>query len=229
MKTCAVMQPYLFPYIGYYQLVSVADVFIIYDDVTFIKQSYINRNSILVGEQAKRFSLPVLGASSNALIQNLNYASAGKLLKTIQQSYSKSPYYQDVMNFVSVVLQSENRNIARLNELSIRKVFEYLGLDKNIVFASDLEYDRSADRAQRLVSLTKMYGCDHYVNSPGGRMLYDKEYFMDNDIKLSFIEAKITPYSQNNKCFVPGLSIIDILFNCSKSEIIEMLSNYELN
>lgn len=229
MNTCAVMQPYLFPYIGYYQLVSAADVFIIYDDVTFIKQSYINRNSILVCQQAKRFSLPVLGASSNSLIKNLNYASADKLLKTIQQSYSKAPYYQDVMSLISVILKNENRNVARLNELSVRKVFEYLGLNKNIFFASELEYDRCLNRSQRLIALTKMHGCSHYVNSPGGEMLYDKEYFKSNGIKLSFIEAKISPYKQKTSEFVPYLSIIDILFNCSKSEIIKMLSNYELN
>ena len=85
MKKIAVMQPYLFPYIGYYQLVNVTDVFIIYDDVTYIKRGYINRNSILIDGELRRFSLPVIGASQNVLIQNLNYAPVGKILKTIEQ------------------------------------------------------------------------------------------------------------------------------------------------
>jgi hypothetical protein len=229
MKTCAVMQPYLFPYIGYYQLVYSADVFIIYDDVTFIKQSYINRNSILVNGQAKRFSVPVQGASSFTLIQSLAYGRETKLLKTIQRAYSKAPYYRDVIDLISSVFTSENRSVARVNELSIRKVFEYLGLEKEIVFASELDYDRRAERADRLVTLTKMYGCDHYVNSPGGKELYHKEYFEKQGIKLSFIESKVTPYRQLVKEFIPCLSMIDILMNCSKEEIIEMLSNYELH
>jgi len=92
MKKIAVMQPYLFPYIGYYQLVNLTDVFIVYDDVTFIKRGYINRNSILIDREPRRFNIPVIGASQNVLIQNLHYAPVGKLLKTIEQSYSKAPY-----------------------------------------------------------------------------------------------------------------------------------------
>ena len=162
------------------------------------------------------------------LIQNLDYAPAEKLLKTIQQSYSKSPYYQDVIELISNVFSNENRNVARLNELSIRRVFDYLGLKKQIVFASELNYDREANRADRLIALTKMHGGDHYINSPGGKELYEKEYFSQQGIKLSFIESKITPYSQPTKEFTPYLSMIDILMNCSKEEIIKMLSNYEL-
>jgi len=223
-----VMQPYLFPYIGYYQLVNASDVFIVYDDVTFIKQSFINRNSILINAESKRFSLPVMGASQNALIQNLDYAPAGKLLKTIQQSYSKASYYQDVIDLITNVFNSENCNVAKLNELSIRMVFDYLGLEKRIFFASELDYDRTADRADRLISLTKMHGCQHYINSPGGKELYQKGYFDKQGIKLSFIESKITPYQQLSKEFIPYLSMIDILMNCSKEEIIKMLENYEL-
>jgi len=229
MKTCAVMQPYLFPYIGYYQLVNASDVFIVYDDVTFIKRSFINRNSILANGESKRFSLPVMGASQNVLIQNLDYAPADKLIKTIQHSYSKAPYYQDVIELIANVFTCENRNIAKLNEQSIRMVFDYLGIKKQIVFASELDYDRAANRADRLIALSKMHDCQHYINSPGGKELYDKKYFDKQGIKLSFIESKIAPYTQLSKEFVPYLSMIDILMNCSKEEIIKMLSNYELS
>ncbi|WP_244056298.1 WbqC family protein [Aeromonas caviae] len=223
------MQPYIFPYIGYYQLVYAADCFIIYDDVTFIKQSYINRNKIRVNNQAARFSLPVIGASSNELIKNLCYAPADKLLKTIQQSYSKAPYYKDVIGFITSVFKNENRNIAKVNELSIRGVFDYLNIKKEIIFSSELEYDRAAERAERLIILSKIHGCEHYINSPGGKMLYDKSVFSSKNIRLSFIETKISQYNQSESEFIPCLSMIDILMNCSKKEIIEMLSNYELS
>lgn len=229
MKTCAVMQPYLFPYIGYYQLVYAADFFIFYDDVTFIKQSYINRNSILANNRSLRFSLPIPGASSNTLIKDLNYSPADKLLKTIQQSYSKAPYYNDVMDFISSVFKSEQRSIAKLNGLSIIKTLNYLGIEKKIFYSSELEYDRYAEREERLISLVKMHECGHYINSPGGRLLYNKDYFARNGLKLSFIDSKITLYKQPTKEFVPYLSMIDILMNCNKEEIVEMLTKYELN
>lgn len=229
MKICAVMQPYIFPYIGYYQLVYAADYFILYDDVTFIKQSYINRNSILVSAQAKLFSLPVLGASSNVLIKDLSYGSADKLLKTIKQSYCKAPYYKDVIDLISSTLTNDVRSISKINYLSVHSVFKYLGIEKKIIFSSELDYDRTAEREERLVALTKMHGCNNYVNSPGGKALYEKEYFAAKDIKLSFIESKISHYKQATTEFIPYLSIIDILMYCSKSEIVKMLNNYELD
>src|SRR5690554_1040537 len=89
----AVMQPYLFPYLGYFQLIHAVDLFVIYDDVAFIKQGYINRNSILSRGQPLRFTLPVPGASSNRKICELHYAEdAGKLLKTVAQSYARAPH-----------------------------------------------------------------------------------------------------------------------------------------
>lgn len=228
MKTCAVMQPYLFPYIGYYQLVNASDVFIVYDDVTFIKNSFINRNSILTNGEPKLFSLPVPGASSNVLIQNLDYAPAAKVLKTIQQNYSKAPYYQDVIDLILSIFANDDRSVAKLNELSISKVFDYLGIKKQIVVASELDYDRTTDRADRLIELTKMHGCEQYINSPGGKNLYQKEYFDKKGIKLSFIESHITPYQQLSKDFLPNLSMIDVLMNCSKKEIIKMVNNYKI-
>lgn len=229
MKTCAIMQPYLFPYIGYYQLVYAADCFVFYDDVTFMKQSYINRNSILVNKQALRFSVPVMGASSNTLIKDLHYSPTDKLLKTIQQAYSKAPYFNDVMGLISSVLNHEQRNIAKLNGLSITKTLDYLGIEKKVVYSSEIDYERYSERDERLISLVNIHDCEHYINSPGGRSLYDKAYFASKGIKLSFIESEIIPYKQPTKDFIPYLSMIDILMNCSKKSILEMLTKYELS
>lgn len=223
------MQPYLFPYIGYYQLVYSADVFIFYDDVSFIKQSYINRNNILANGKASRFTLPVLGASSNVLIENLEYLNSKKILRTIAQAYAKAPYFDDIFSMIESVLSQENRSITNINSLSIQVVFEYLGINKKTLIASQIDYDRTKGRADRLIELSKTHGCDHYINSPGGKALYEKYYFEDQGIKLDFIETEIQPYIQNTDEFVPYLSMIDILMNCSKEEVIEMLKSYRLD
>ena len=105
-----------------------------------------------------------------------------------QKIYSKQfrdpirvQYFHDVFRLLSSVFNSEDRNVARLNELSISKVFSYLGIEQKILFASELEYDRTIDRADRLIHLSKMQGCQHYINSPGGKDLYRKDYF-DNQV-----------------------------------------------
>ena len=86
----AVMQPYLFPYIGYWQLIDAVDIFIIYDDVNFIKQGYINRNKILQNQKAHLFTLELLGASSNKKINDIKIGgNSNKLLRTINRITQK--------------------------------------------------------------------------------------------------------------------------------------------
>ena len=97
----AVMQPYLFPYIGYFQLIYAADLFLIYDDVAYIKQGYINRNSILSPNGAARFTIPVPGASSNKLISELKFSGdVAKVLRTIEQRYCKAPHFEEIFPMI---------------------------------------------------------------------------------------------------------------------------------
>lgn len=223
------MQPYLFPYIGYYQLAYASDVFIFYDDVSYIKQSYINRNNILVNGKTLRFTLPVLGASSNVLIESLDFSSSKKILRTIEQAYKNSPYFDEVFPIIEFVFNQENRSITHINSLSIQVVFDYLDIKRKFMIASHIQYDRDKNRADRLIELANIHGCNHYINSPGGKTLYEKDYFKNKGIELSFIDTKIKIYNQISDEFVPYLSMIDILMNCSKKEVVEMLEIYALN
>lgn len=226
----AVMQPYLFPYIGYFQLIYASDLFIIYDDVSYIKQGYINRNNILTPNGSVRFTVPVPGASSNKLISELSYSEdVTKVLKTIQQSYSKSPYFDKVYPLLESILLYKNREIAEICLKSYRDVFEYLDLQRKFLKSSELDYDRSLSAKDRLISFSHKFGADCYINTPGGRELYNKPDFAKEAIDLKFIDSLPIQYDQGVEDFVPNLSIIDILMNCSKSKINEFLTCYELN
>ena len=93
----AVMQPYFFPYIGYWQLISAVDTFVIYDDVNYIKQGWINRNNIIGNDSNQLISLQVIGASSFKLINEIEVGNnSSKIIKTIQQTYKKAPYYENI-------------------------------------------------------------------------------------------------------------------------------------
>ncbi|WP_027958911.1 MULTISPECIES: WbqC family protein [unclassified Halomonas] len=225
---CAVMQPYLFPYIGYYQLANLADYFVIYDDVNYIKQGFINRNNLLVNGEAARFTVPVDGGSSNNKINEVFFKDSKKTLKTIEQNYSKKENFSRIYSLVENVLEQHERNVVHINRMSIKEVFTYLGLEKTILLSSDLNVSKELSRADRLIEITKKLSCNHYVNAIGGKGLYDKQYFNENGIELSFIESDISYYEQGEESFVPGLSIIDILMNCGKEEIEKMLLNFKL-
>ena len=130
----AVMQPYLFPYLGYFQLAASVDRFVFFDDVNFIKKGYIHRNSIVVNGELNRFSIPLKKASQNDLIKDVWVADTFedwkvKFIKTLEINYSKAPYFSEVMDLLKKVLK--NDNLSELALESVRSVFEYLNKQFN--------------------------------------------------------------------------------------------------
>jgi hypothetical protein len=225
----AVMQPYLFPYIGYFQLIYASDLFLIYDDVTYIKQGYINRNNILSAKGVMRFSIPVPGASSNKLISDLTFSpDVKKVLKTIEQSYTRAPYFDHIYPIIRNTMEHEDRSIATVCQKSFEDIFTYLGIKKQFKKTSELKYDRSAIARDRLVHLCHQFGADCYINAPGGKNLYLRCDFEDQGIALKFLEPLAMTYQQSVPEFVPNLSIIDVLMNCPVSEVKRILKSFNL-
>lgn len=226
----AVMQPYLFPYIGYFQLIYASDLFLLYDDVSYIKQGFINRNSILSPNGVTRFTVPVPGASSNKLISELEFSEdVTKVLRTIAQSYSKAPFFNAVFPMIERIMTVEDRSIASICIQSYEAVFNYLGLAKRFMKTSNIAYDRSASARDRLITLCHQFEADCYINAPGGQVLYSKSDFSKNGVELRFIRSLPIGYSQGTEGFVPNLSIIDVLMNCSPEKVVSLLSQYELD
>lgn len=226
----AIMQPYLFPYIGYFQLINSTDLFLIYDDVNFIKQGYINRNNILTANGKARITFPVQSVSSNKLIKELSYSErTEKPLKTIEQSYSKAPYYNSIFPLIKETLETNDRAIADTCLKSYKLIFAYLGIDKKLIKTSEIEYDRERPAQDRLIELCHKFNAKTYINASGGRELYKKEDFLREGIELKFINTLPIKYQQGNNDFIPNLSIIDILMNCSKKDTLELINKFELN
>ncbi len=229
----AIMQPYIFPYVGYFQLVHAVDCFVFYDDVNFIKRGWINRNNILINAKPHLLSFPCIGASQNKLINevevNLSDKQYSKLLKSVEMAYKHAPYFDQVMPLINAVFSSEATNIAQLAALSITAVFEYLELPRDFKFSSrEFQQSRGLEKADRLIHISSELSASHYINAIGGMELYDKPYFEEKGIQLSFLKPCLAPYKQFDEPFVPALSIIDVLMFNSKQHTIQILDNYEL-
>lgn len=227
----AIMQPYLFPYLGYYQLASCVDHFVFYDDVTFIKQGYINRNSILGDRAPLRITFPVLDASSNRLISEHSFSKDfSKQVRSIEQTYSKAPYFTPFFPRVLSVLESPDRDVTKVCSNSIATVLDYLEIPFNHYLSSSLQYDRAENRAERIINICKHLGGDTYINSIGGSDLYRHEFFSTNGIDLLFIKMKEIAYKQRRTSdpFITNLSLIDVAMWCDPEEIKKMLLSYQL-
>ena len=235
----AIMQPYLFPYIGYFQLIHAADLFVLYDDVNFRKQSWINRNKILLNGKDYTFTIPCRGVSSNKLINEVELDKtkdfALNFFKLIHHGYEKkAPFYEETLVVLKKIFnRPEQYTIADLNYSSIIHICEYLDIQTEIKVASEAApKTKNLKGTNRIYSICKAYNALTYLNAQGGTELYNKTDFSKEGLKLHFIIPKTNEleYSQLNTTeFTPWLSIIDVLMNNSKAQCQKMLNSFSLS
>ncbi|MEG0051019.1 MAG: WbqC family protein [Terrisporobacter sp.] len=227
-----IMQPYFLPYIGYWQLLNAVDQYVIYDDVNFIKGGWINRNNILINNEAKLFNIQMKGASSNKLINEIEVSSnqvwKKKFLKTIESSYSKAPFYKEVYPVIEDIINCEEVNLAKYIANSISKVCDYLNINTKLIISSDIEKNNELKAQDKVIEICTNLGATEYYNAIGGQELYSYSDFEKSGIKLSFLKTNMSEYKQFNGDFVGGLSIIDVMMFNSASDIKTKLEEYEL-
>lgn len=232
MTKVAIMQPYFFPYLGYYQMLSAVDKFVLLDDVNFIMRGYINRNSILLNGQAHKFSIPLEKPSQNKLINEtkLNFLTKDKenFLKTITMAYKKAPFFNDFYPVLENIVNNDENDLTKYLKYSFEKIKDYLQIDTEILLSSKIEKDNSLRAQDRIIEINKQLASTQYINAIGGQELYNKADFTKNNIQLNFIKMSNIEYKQFNNEFVPNLSMIDVLMFNSKEKIKELLKQYEL-
>jgi hypothetical protein len=224
-----IMQPYFFPYIGYWQLMNIVDTFVIYDDVTFIKQGYINRNNILSKDKVQLITLELNGASSNKLINEIDIGkNSKKILKTISQNYSKAPYFKVVYPMLEEILLQPKVKLSQYIGNSLITVAKYLEMDTKFLYSSDIDKKNSLKAQDKVIEINKQVGATTYINAIGGKELYVKEDFLENNIELQFLKTDDFMYKQFEGEFIPYLSIIDLMMFNSKEEVKTILHKYSL-
>lgn len=241
-----IMQSYFFPYIGYFQLIDSVNTFIIYENVTFRKKSWITRNRILdKGKEAPFYiNLPVKGKSSNKLIKELEINEDGKwkkkLLNLIYFNYKKAPCFNKIYPFLEEIIYYSETNLHSYNSNIIIKLCELLNFETKIVSNNfinediELELKEQKDinfenvKSERIIKLTKKYNCTTYVNPIGGTELYDKVYFKKKGLELFFVQSQKHLYKQFGDSFTPGLSIIDVLMHNGVDKTIDLIKEYKL-
>ena len=229
-----IMQPYLFPYIGYYQLINVVDKYVIYDDVNFIKQGWINKNRILSGGKELVFTVPLKNQSSFVTINkteinlDLFVGWKNKFLKTVTHSYSRAPFFQETFALLEDIFGADHKTISALATDSIITVSNYLDIKTDFVRSSEIYGNADLHATDRILDICRREGASHYLNAIGGRELYDFEVFAKHGVCLNFMKAKPLAYQQFKNEFVPWLYIIDVLMFNGKEVVKAYLNNYEI-
>jgi hypothetical protein len=232
MKRIAIMQPYVFPYIGYFQLIHAVDMFVFYNDVNFIKKGWINRNAILLDGRAHKFTIPCADVSQNRLICDTHVAfdesEKKKFFATLEQAYKKAPYFNETFSLVRTVLSSSESTIDRLAISSIIAVCQELDIKTRLVVSSERYQNRELRREERLIDICTKENANEYVNPIGGAEIYSKEFFKTRGVDLYFQKPRLDAYKQFDNDFVPGLSVIDVLMFNDRKKISGYLHSFEL-
>lgn len=227
-----IMQPYFFPYIGYWQLMNAVDKYVIYDDVNFIKGGWINRNRILVNGKPQYFNVQMKGASPFKLINevevNNSEISVNKNLKTIYMAYHKAPYFSKVNLLIEKILKNQTQNLSEYVINSIKSIAEYLNIKTEIIISSKISKNNELKNQDKVIDICKKLNATDYYNAIGGMDLYSFYEFKKNGINLSFLKTNDICYEQFNNEFVSNLSIIDVMMFNSKDKIKEMLDDFTL-
>lgn len=226
----AIMQPYFFPYIGYFQLINAVDKFIFYDDVNYIKNGWINRNKVLINDNPQYITITIKDASSFKLIKDTEFIdNREKIKKTIYFNYKKALFFKNVWPLIEDCLSFKTDYISELNIYSIKRICEYLEIKTTFEISSEKYYETAELRKEkRLIEICKLNNAKTYINPIGGQEIYDKETFLNEGINLYFIKSKEINYYRFNYLIKENLSIIDVLMFNSVKKIKELLNEYDL-
>lgn len=221
----SIMQPYFLPYIGYWQLLANADKFVLYDDVEYSKNGWINRNRFAGGSY---FTVPVTKGHNSDKINMKEIAAdwplkRRKILRTVRQLYGKAPNFQFAYPLIEDIFLAPQRTLFEFIYHSILRIRSYLMITTPLLIASELFIPQELHKQERVIACCKKVGPSWvektYVNAIGGTALYSASIFAAEGMNLRFLRTKEPP----ENC----LSILDLMMRFHREELMEKLNNFE--
>ena len=227
------MQPYLFPYLGYFQLINAVDKMVIYDNIEYTRKGWIHRNRILLDGKDKFFTIPVkkdsdfLNVRERYLADN-SEINIRKILAQISNSYRKAPFFKEIYPVLERLFLSGKKNLFDYVFNTISEICTLLDIKTELIISSELNMDHDLKAEQKVLEINRILNSDIYINPIGGTELYDKENFKNKGVELLFIKSKQIRYDQSGTEFTEGLSIIDVLMFNDLNKVKSFLNEFEL-
>lgn len=225
----SIMQPYFLPYIGYFQLIKAADIFVIYDHIKYTKKGWINRNRLLLNGHDAFFSLPLKKSSDTLDVVEKELASdyePEKLLRQFAGAYAGAPFFDEIFPLLTEILMCQERNLFHYIYHSLQLVCRYLDIQTDIRLSSELPFNQELKGQDKVIAICQALNADRYMNAIGGTALYDRQVFRENKLELQFLQSSPVEYQQFSTPFVPWLSIIDVLMFNPLSRVQQLVSEH---
>ena len=214
----SIMQPTYFPWLGYFDLISRADIFVFLDDVQFSYRSWQHRNRIVNRGKETMLTVPVINKGDGKRIKDILINESQnwreKHLNCIKEAYRGSKYYKMYFEFFERLIQQRVSNLNHFNQLIIKALSEQLGL--NVKFLSSKNMKCMGIKSEKLYNICEALGATQYLSPAGSRTyIEDEGVFSRSKLQVVYQDYSVKTYKQvGSGSFVSHLSIIDLLFNC---------------
>ena len=230
------MQPYFFPWLGYFSLIKHADQFILFDPVQFIRHGWIERNRILKQNEGWLYiKVPLSRHPIQTLIKHVVIDDVQpwrqKLLAQLVTYKKISRRYDEIYALIEVAIAPPFESIVELNRHTLQAVCRYLGFEKELPIWSQMNLTIEQPMApdEWALNTCKALGnVDEYWNPPGGQSFFVPTKYEQMGIKLRFHQQCLRPYHQRRETFESGLSIIDVIMLNTPEVVNAMLDEYAL-
>jgi hypothetical protein len=201
---------------GYFEFMTRSDIFVFLDDVQFSKQSWQQRNRVNGPNGPLWLTVPVLHKGEG--FQNINEVSINnnvgwskKHLKSIEQSYSKSPFFENYISDIRILYGKTWEKLVELNIAFIKMFMSKIGVETPTLFSSSMNILCGGN--EKVLEICRRLNGDEFYEAAGGFGFIDKTLFENAGVKVTFQEYKHPVYSQLHGEFVSHMSVIDLLFN----------------
>jgi len=231
-----IMQPYFFPYLGYFTLIKHTERFILLDFVQFAKKGWIRRNRILKpGSGWQYISVPLIKHSRDTKIRDIRIKNAldwrDTIFRKLEHYKSRAPFYKDTIEVLKTAFNIKTESIVQLNAHVLKTVCGYIGVGLNLDIFSEMHLsigDVKSPDEWALNICEALGNVDEYWNPEGGLEFYDRSKYYKVGIDIKFLSMNIQKYPQGQPEFEPRLSIVDIMMFNKPEKINEMLDDYML-
>jgi len=228
------MQPYFLPYIGYFQLLTAVDRFVVLDDVNFINRGWINRNKISSNEGGEQWiTIPLEHASQNRLISDIDILADNgwkkKMCRHVAATYCAASQTRTVGPMFDRWIAAATGNLSKFLVSCMGDAASYLGIRTEIVRASALHPRSGLRGSDRILDICRQEGATTYINPPGGRLLYEASEFRRREVELRFLEPNLEMMELAHAgTGMPTLSILDLMMRNAPGRIQDALGSYRL-
>ena len=222
-----IMQPYFFPYIGYFELIAKTDYWVVFDVVQYNDRSWMNRNRILHPKAGWQYiQVPVAKTPHGTPIHRIRLkdraAAQTRLLGQLDHYRKHAPYFRQVIDVVHASFAESSDRLVDLNVAGLASVCAYLGLEFRFSLCSetDLDLEGIEHPGQWALRIAEKLGASEYINPPGGRDLFRQSEWEAASIRLRFTEMPSFSYPCGPYPFIDNLSILDVLMWNRPAEIV---------